>query len=196
MSEGQPTGVCESGKVRYLTLQDAAIALDRVRAARAAKPDGRAPERAYYECGYCAGWHLTSQASDLEPPEPTRGDGETWENYALRLERRIKAQRDHLEAINALRADAANRAERKRIDHLLMQLGRMTHRWEGQRAAKIGLAKVYRELKFAVLDVLEQDLFPNAKCRKGCEGCFIDAMEGKRRLAAAVGYELPSEDAR
>lgn len=103
MSEDNRSDSCPTGKVRYATEEDAAVALDRVQAARAVSPDGRCPERAWYECSNpaCGGWHLTSRSPDLPPEEEPRGDGETWEAYAHRLERRIKSQRDHLALLRA-----------------------------------------------------------------------------------------------
>lgn len=83
--------------------------------------------------------------AELDPPPPAKGDGETWEEYAHRLERRIKEQRDQIAAINALRADAGNRAERKRIDHLRWSLGRMTERWEKEKRDRLGILKHIRQ---------------------------------------------------
>lgn len=59
-----------------------------------------------------------------------RSDGESWEDYAHRLERRIKEQRDQLESVNRYRETNGNRADRKKIARLRFALGRMTERWE------------------------------------------------------------------
>lgn len=139
MGEDNREGVCTTGKVRYADDVQASIALERVRAQRLERPDDQPPERIFYSCQYCDGWHLSSRPPELDPPPAAKADGETWEEYAHRLERRIKEQRDHIAAINALRADAANRAERKRIDHLRYSLGLMTERWEAERVARLGL---------------------------------------------------------
>lgn len=142
MSADNRTGTCPTGKVRYETEADARAALARVKEARAERPDGRAPERDYYPCERgCGGWHLTSRAPDLTQDESPKADGETWESYARRLERRIKEQRDMLRHVNELRADAGNRAERKRIDRLRYALGNMTERWETEKTMVQGLVR-------------------------------------------------------
>jgi hypothetical protein len=51
-----------------------------------------------------------------------KADGETWEAYAHRLEKRIKEQRDQLLALSELR-DGPQRLHRKRIAHLERLLG-------------------------------------------------------------------------
>ena len=163
MSEDNRDGVCTTGKVRYADDVQASIALERVRAARLERPDDQPPERIFYACRYCDGWHLTSRAPDLDPPPPPRGSGETWEEYAHRLERRIKEQRDHIAAINELRADAANRAERKRIDHLRYSLGLMTERWEAERVARLGLVDVLKRNGTALAAVSNQDDAPASR---------------------------------
>lgn len=137
-------GTCVTEKVRYADDVQAAIALERVRATRLERPDDQPPERIFYECRHCSGWHLSSRPPEIEPPPAAKADGETWEEYAHRLERRIKAQRDHIAEVNVLRADAANRAERKRIDHLRYALGRMTERWERERRDRVALVEVLR----------------------------------------------------
>jgi hypothetical protein len=148
VSSDNRSGVCVTGKVRYADEQDAAVALERVRAARAERPDGHPPERVFYPCEHCDGWHLSSRPPKLALADPPpRADGETWQEYAHRLERRIKEQRDQLEQINQLRADAGNRHERKRIALLQASLGRMTERWEKERAARIGLVNAMAEMR-------------------------------------------------
>lgn len=142
------TGYCVTGKVRYADDIQASIALERVRLVRARKVEDKPPERTFYECPHCdGGWHLTSKPPALDPPPAEKADGETWEEYAHRLERRIKMQRDTLEQINLLRADAGNRAERKRIDRLTVALGRMTERWEKEKEDKRGLIAKLDELQ-------------------------------------------------
>lgn len=146
MTTDNRSGTCVTGKVRYENDQEAAVALERVQAARAERPDGHPPERIFYACrAGCGGWHLSSQPPSLGPEHAAKGDGETWEEYAHRLEQRVKEQRDVLAAINVLRADAGNRHERKRIEHLTFALGRMTERWEKEKAAKMALLAMRRE---------------------------------------------------
>jgi hypothetical protein len=67
-----------------------------------------------------------------------KGDGETWEEYAHRLEHRIKRQRDQLDAMNTVRK-AGNVAARKKIAKLTTALGLMTLRWERERDCRRGL---------------------------------------------------------
>ena len=52
-----------------------------------------------------------------------KGDGETWEDYAHRLEARIKQQRDHIKNLTALRAPGDIKA-RNRIATLERLLGK------------------------------------------------------------------------
>lgn len=62
-------------------------------------------------------------------PEPAKGDGETWEAYAHRLEHRIKAQRDHIAHLTELRDVPGDIKARRRIAALERALGSMTLRW-------------------------------------------------------------------
>lgn len=55
---------------------------------------------------------------------PVRFDGETWEDYAERLETRIKEQRDHIYSLHRYRRDSSNRWARKKIRSLQVALGR------------------------------------------------------------------------
>lgn len=57
-----------------------------------------------------------------DDPGPVPGLNETWEDYAHRLERRIKAQRDHIKGLTDVRENG-NRAVRKRIGLLERALG-------------------------------------------------------------------------
>lgn len=145
MNEDNREGVCVTGKVRYADDVQAAIALERVKEARAARPDRKPPERLFYFCRECDGWHLSSKPPPLAPEPPPKHDGETWAEYARRLEIRIKLQRDQLEAINQLRADAGNRTERKRIERLLRELGVMAERNAKMREANAALIARVRE---------------------------------------------------
>lgn len=77
----------------------------------------------------------------------TKGDGETWEAYAHRLERRIKEQRDHIKALNVLYADNGNRADRKKINRLKRALVAVTENWQREREARIALVRTVGELK-------------------------------------------------
>lgn len=147
MGSDNSSGSCVTAKVRYDNDYEASVALERVREARVARPDGNPPERQFYFCGECDGWHLSSKPPLLGPEPPAKHDGETWAEYALRLERRIKEQRDQLESINALRADAGNRAERKRIEFLLFTLGKLTEKHQRERTARLALVHRVRELE-------------------------------------------------
>lgn len=147
MSLGSETGTCITGKVRYQTEADAATALTRVREARRLRPDGHAPERIFYPCGECDGWHLSSRLPKFETdgPQPKQSS-ETWEEYAHRLERRVFQQRQHIDDIHALREEG-NRHARKKIEGLTAALGRMTARWEKEREQRQGLVEHLRELR-------------------------------------------------
>ncbi len=59
-----------------------------------------------------------------------KGDGETWEDYAHRLEVRIKAQRDHIHNLTELRNVPGDIKARKRIADLERALGKMALRLE------------------------------------------------------------------
>lgn len=138
---GQASGSCASKKVRYETDLDAAIALRRVRAVRSARPDGLPEECAFYECTFCQGWHLTSQPQPVILEPFARDDGETWESYARRLERRVKEQRDQLVDLQTLRRELGNRQTRRQIERLESALGKMTYRWEWERDRRKGLER-------------------------------------------------------
>ncbi len=69
---------------------------------------------------------------------------DTSREYTYNLEQRIKAQREELDAIVALRNEVGNRTERRRIEHLQLALGVMTERWERERAAKLALVEKLR----------------------------------------------------
>lgn len=182
MSADNRSGTCPTGKVRYETEADARASLARVKEARAERPDGRPPERDYYECQRgCEGWHLTSRPPDLDLPEDERDDGESWESYAQRLERRVKEQRDLLRHMNALRADAGNRAERKRITRLRYALGRMTERWETEQAMKRGLV--------AAIQMRDDDAVAFAEARDTLRLIVLDRPEAtENRDTYADGY--------
>lgn len=78
---------------------------------------------------------------------PDAGDGETWEDYAHRLERRIKQQRDHIKDLNALRGHPANIKDRRRIAHLERLLGQATLRLEWQHEGLRALNDKLREME-------------------------------------------------
>lgn len=139
-------GECPTGKVWYATSEQAEAALVEVFARRVESPSDRPPERQVYGCSFCLGFHLSSKPPELDPEPDPKGDGESWEEYAHRLERRIKAQRKTLREGNMLRADAGNRAERKRSERLQLALGRVTDLWLAEREKRIGLVGVVERL--------------------------------------------------
>ena len=73
---------------------------------------------------------LGSSPGSESPTPLDKGDGETWEDYAHRLEHRVKEQRDHIKRLVELRDEPGDRAARKRIEWLERALGSMTLRWE------------------------------------------------------------------
>lgn len=137
-------GACPTGKVRYESEEIARGELKKVFEARVRNPTDQPPERDAHSCEHCNGWHLTSRPP--EPPEELgpKGTDETWEKYAHRLERRIKEQRDYINRVTELRADAGNRAERKRLDQATAMIGRMELRME---RLKIAHDSVIEELR-------------------------------------------------
>lgn len=143
---------CSSGKRVYATAEIAADALVRVRHDRALRPDGREPEERIYECPLCERWHLSSSPRrdlgfDLVPFE-LRKDGESWESYAGRLEKRIKAQRDQLLSLHALgKGTLTNKQTRRRIEALVVALGQMTERWEKERRDRMALVVALEEAR-------------------------------------------------
>lgn len=54
-------GVCPSGKLRYASSIDAAIALANAQRARHVKGRDAVVEQRHYRCPTCSGWHLTSK---------------------------------------------------------------------------------------------------------------------------------------
>ena len=80
--------------------------------------------------------NLSALPLDVPRLENThREDGETWESYARRLEKRIKAQRDHIVSLHEVHAQCSNRANRKRMAHLEAALGRAALRIDRQNEA-------------------------------------------------------------
>lgn len=72
---------------------------------------------------------METEKGAYELDEAAKGDGETWEAYARRLEHRIKGQREHIRAISELRDVPGDIKARRRIALLERSLGRMTARW-------------------------------------------------------------------
>lgn len=139
----RPKG-CPSGKRRYGSEADALDALVRVRKVRVETADPDPPEQAIYRCSECPGWHLTSKGlhpDDLDPERERRGQ-ESWQSYARRLEKRVAAQRAQLLSLHTLGYGTTNKQNRKRTAALVAALGRMTERWERERAHRMELVVV------------------------------------------------------
>lgn len=93
----------------------------------------------------------------------SKGDGETWEAYAHRLEGRIKQQRDHIKNLVELREPGDIHA-RKRIAYLERILGRkevqLAQQHEGLHALKERLADgvpTWREILLGISDGTIED---------------------------------------
>lgn len=141
---------CPSGKIRHRSEAIAIEALIRVRKHRIEINDPADHESHIYPCRQCDGWHLSSKAvvhpEDFTAEHPQR-TGETWPEYAKRLERRIAAQRAQLLSLHALGHGGSNRQSRKRIESLIVALGRMTERWENERRNREALVMRVEELE-------------------------------------------------
>lgn len=74
--------------------------------------------------------------------EPERGT----EEYTVLLERRIKAQREHIKSLIELREIPGDRKARHRIEHLEGALGRASLKLEEQKQAIAWLRDRLREL--------------------------------------------------
>lgn len=98
-------------------------------------------------CPKCKRTHSADREHNcsLDRPFDNKLDGESWEDYAKRLERRIKEQRDLNKHLVELGKDGGNRVDRKRIARLEAALGQMTLRWEDQRAMNKGLSAKLRD---------------------------------------------------
>lgn len=101
---------------------------------------------------------IGGDAADKSPwalPGPSatvaKGDGETWEAYAHRLERRIKAQRDHIKGVVSLIEGTGNRADRKKVERLRSALATITEKWNREREARIALVRTVLEMKPVVV---------------------------------------------
>lgn len=143
---------CESKKVRYRTEADAVAALIEVRKKRVRDADPHDPENHLYPCTRCEGWHLSStevfRRTNSFPENLTRnGTNESWEDYAHRLEFRIKEQRGQLMSIQALGHGSNNRASRQRIQSLVIALGHMTELWEKERRNRQAVVARLAELE-------------------------------------------------
>lgn len=106
----------------------------------------------------------TQMAYPADPVEP-RGStgfpgkpGETWEDYAHRLERRIKEQREHIDHLVGMRKPGeANKWQKKRINNLLMALGRASEaadRRKIQRDNVIAASREREQRAFAIENCL------------------------------------------
>lgn len=138
---------CGSGKVRYPSEPEALDAMMRVRKERVRNGETRTPENRIYYCEQCEGWHLSSR--ELHPLDLAqmreRGDGEPWDVYAKRLERKIADQRSQIVSLLALGHAGSNRDLRKRVPTLLTALGQMTERWQGERRTRENLTEILRQ---------------------------------------------------
>lgn len=137
---------CVTGKRRYPSEASALESLMRVREERIGSGEERIPENRIYFCDRCNGWHLSSR--ELHPADlqevKEKGDGETWHQYARRLEKKIAAQRSQLVSLLALGHGAGNRENRKRIPALLIALGRQSERANAERQHRIALVETLR----------------------------------------------------
>ncbi len=75
------------------------------------------------------------------------GDGETWEDYAHRLEVRIANQREEIDSLQALRGYPASKADRRRIAHLERLLGQKSLALDKQDAGLREMGRKLRELE-------------------------------------------------
>jgi hypothetical protein len=137
---------CPTGKKRHPSESGALDALMRVRKERLASGEARLPENRIYPCDRCGGWHLSSTAlhpEDLATPRE-RGDGEPWEEYAGRLEKKIAAQRAEIVSLLALGHGGTNREMRKRVPALLTALAQTSERWHSERQNRENLLAILR----------------------------------------------------
>lgn len=77
----------------------------------------------------------------------SKGDGETWEDYAHRLEVRIAAQRTEIDSLQALRGYPASKADRRRIAHLERLLGQKSLALDKQDAGLRAMRQRIRDLE-------------------------------------------------
>jgi hypothetical protein len=76
-----------------------------------------------------------------------KGDGETWEAYAHRLEGRIKQQRHNIKELTDLRGQAGDKRARLRINRLERLLGQKEARLANQHDGLRALAERVTELE-------------------------------------------------
>lgn len=138
---------CVTRKERYETESEALEALVRVRKERLATEDPKPPEARIYRCERCKGWHLTSNETspDEFKNEPDRYPDETWEIYAKRLEKRIAAQRSEIVSLHAIGQGVGRKNARRRIETLVIAVGRATERYEWERKQRIDLVRKLRD---------------------------------------------------
>lgn len=70
------------------------------------------------------GYHSEGLGVASAAPAPAKGDGEMWEDYAHRLEARIKQQRGHIKNLTELRKVPGDMKARNRIASLERLLGK------------------------------------------------------------------------
>lgn len=141
-------GRCRSSaKIRHPTESDALAALMRVREERITNREDRVPENRIYFCDDCEGWHLSSRELDpyLLNTVPPRGDGEPWDVYTRRLEKKIATQRSEITSLLALGHGGGNRELRKRIPALLKALARTSERCEAERIHRENLVAILQQ---------------------------------------------------
>jgi len=139
---------CPSKKYRYLTEAVALEGLARVRRDRLNDADRtRPPECRIYFCDRCEGWHLTSNEAHPEDfnTEPARRDQEDWQVYARRLEKRIASQRAEILSLHQIGHGLSNKNTRRRMETLVIALGRATERFERERRDRINLVRLLDE---------------------------------------------------
>lgn len=135
---------CPTRKHYYAAESDALTALARVRNERISSGEQRSPESHAYPCSLCGGYHLSSTPTGVHDTDflpAWRNIEETWEQYARRLEKRIKEQRAHILSLHIVGQGGTNREARKKIQQLTIALGRMTERWEAERTHRIALVE-------------------------------------------------------
>ena len=85
-------------------------------------------------------------ADRLTQVDESKGDGESWEDYAHRLEIRIAHQRKEIDSLQALRGYPASKADRRRIAHLERLLGQKSLALDKQDAGLRAMGQRIKEL--------------------------------------------------
>jgi len=130
-----------------------------------------------------------------------RTDVESWEQYAKRLECRIKEQRDHIISLQELRKPG-DKVARKKLETTERALGKMTRRWQNEVDNRDALlndrdrlaAELAEAERYATLDPgIDWPSDRNDSAVDAILAAFDDERDSAVRQAATLRAALPED---